>query len=121
MKQYIGTDIIEIARIEKSITDFGERFLRRIYTDAELALCQNKVESLSARFAAKEAVVKALPDNSGIGWKDIEVLAEQNGKPYVNLYNRAKKQARNIGISGFAISISHSREYAIAFIIGENM
>lgn len=120
MRHHIGTDIIEIARIEKAIADFGGRFLHRIYTDAELDLCGGNTASLAARFAAKEAVVKALPMPGNIGWKEIEILSEKNGKPYVNLYGNARRQAESAGLDGFDTSLSHCRDYAVAFAIGES-
>jgi len=117
--QYIGVDIIEIGRIQKTVARWGERFLRRVYTDAELELYK-KAESLAVRFAGKEAAVKALGTGMrGIGWKDIEVLHEPSGKPKVNLYRGAQKRASDLGLKGLAISLSHSREYAIAFVVGE--
>jgi len=118
--QYIGVDIIEIDRIQQAIERWGERFLHRVYTNAELNLCRGKPESLAVRFAGKEAAVKALGTGlRGIGWKDIEILAEPSGKPLVNLYRQAPKQANDLGLKGLAISLSHSRDYAIAFVVGE--
>ncbi|UCB43834.1 MAG: holo-ACP synthase [Dehalococcoidales bacterium] len=118
--QYIGVDIIEIDRIQQAIERWGDRFLHRIYTAAELNLCRSKPESLAVRFAGKEAAVKALGTGMrGIGWKDIEVLAEPSGKPLVNLYRGAQEKAGDLGLKGLAISLSHSREYAIAFASGE--
>ena len=117
--QYIGVDIIEIDRIQQAVARWGERFLHRVYTDAELGLYK-KTESLAVRFAGKEAAVKALGTGMrGIGWKDIEILHEPSGKPQVNLYRGAQKQANDLGLKGLAISLSHSRDYAIAFVVGE--
>jgi len=117
--QYIGVDIIEIDRIQQAVKRWGERFLRRVYTDTELGLYK-KTESLAVRFAGKEAAVKALGTGMrGIGWKDIEILHEPSGKPHVNLYRGAQKQASDLGLKGLAISLSHSRDYAIAFVAGE--
>ncbi|MBA7676346.1 Holo-[acyl-carrier-protein] synthase [subsurface metagenome] len=117
---YIGIDIIEIARIERAITRWGQSFIRRIYTDLELRLCHEKPESLAARFAGKEAVMKAFGTGTkGISWREIEILAEPGGRPLVHLYGKAQNQANNLGLSRLAISLSHSREYAIAFVVGE--
>ena len=117
---HIGIDIIEIARIEGAIACWGQRFLRRIYTDLELKLCYKKPASLAARFAGKEAVVKALGKQSkGIGWREIEILSEPSGKPLVHLHGKAQNQANSLGLSKLAISLSHSREYAVAFVVGE--
>jgi len=120
MKHYIGTDIIEIVRIDKAIACWGEHFLRRIYTETELELYRHNLPSLAARFAGKEAVVKALgTETRGITWREIEILSEPDGKPSVNLYGKAQEQAESLGLDGIDISLSHCREYAIAFVIGE--
>ena len=117
---HIGIDIIEIARIEQAIAQWGERFLHRVYTESELRLYQNKSSSLAARFAAKEAVIKALgTEDKGIDSKEIEILSEPNGKPRVYLHGKARVKANSLGLSNFAISLSHSKEYAIALVIGE--
>lgn len=117
--QYIGIDIIEIARIEKLIERWGQTFLKRVYTPSELNLYQN-APSLAARFAAKEAVLKALAAcDKGISWQEIEVLAENNGKPVVNLRGKARLQADEFAIGRLNISLSHSKEYAVAFVVGE--
>ena len=117
--QYIGVDIIEIERIQEAVEMWGERFLRRVYTDAEIKLYK-KADALAVRFAGKEAVMKALGTGMrGIGWRDIEILHEPSGKPLVNLYHRAKQKASELGLEGMAISLSHSREYAVAFVVGE--
>lgn len=119
MKQHIGTDIIEIARIEKAINRWGERFLHRVYTERELELCRKNLSSLAAHFAGKEAVIKALgPKDRRIGWREIEILSEPGGKPIVNLYGEAQNQAESLGLNSLDISLSHSREYAIAFASG---
>jgi len=116
----IGVDIVEIARIERAIARWGEGFLQRIYTDLELSLYRKKPSSLAARFAGKEAVIKALgTQNKGVRWRDIEILSDPGGKPLVHLYGKAWNQASTLGLSNFAISLSHSREYAIAFVVGE--
>jgi holo-[acyl-carrier protein] synthase len=120
MKQaHIGVDIIEISRIRQSLDRWGERFLQRVFTNPEIELYRGKTESLAARFAGKEASMKALnvPD-SGLSWKDIEILSGPNGQPVVNLYGSAREEAVKLGLSGLEISLSHSREYAIALVIG---
>jgi len=113
-----GVDVIEIARIEAAVHRWGERFLRRVYTDAELAYCRSKGRRLAGRFAAKEAVSKAL----GVGirtlrWRDIEVLPDKLGKPTVSLHGKARRVALWRGLESFEISISHSRTDAIAFVV----
>ena len=117
---YIGTDIIEIARIEKAIAHWGERFLHRVYTEPELRLSRQKPPFLAVRFAGKEAVMKALgTGKKGVDWREIEILSEPSGKPLVHLYGKARAQANGLGIDELAISLSHSREYAVAFVVGE--
>ena len=117
---YIGIDIIEIARIKKAIARWGEGFLQRVYTEPELKLYHKKPSSLAARFAAKEAVIKALgTQGKGIRWKEIEILSDPSGQPLVHLYGKAQNQANGLGLNNLAISLSHSREYAIACIVGE--
>ena len=117
---YIGIDIIEIARIEKAIARWGGSFLHRVYTELELRLYCKKPSSLAARFAGKEAVMKAFGTQAnGISWREIEILAEPSGKPLVQLYGKAQNQADSLGLSQLAISLSHSKEYAIAFVVGE--
>ena len=116
----IGIDIIEIARIEKAIYRWGENFLHRVYTAPELKLYHNKPLSLAARFAGKEAVIKALgPQTQGISWREIEILSDSGGKPSVRLYGKAQEQADSLGLDKLAISLSHSKEYAIALVAGE--
>jgi holo-[acyl-carrier protein] synthase len=115
----IGIDIIEIPRIEKAISRWGEGFLHRVYTEPELRLYRKKFPSLAARFAAKEAVIKALGKSTSVSLKEIEVLSEPSGKPLVNLYGKTQEQARDMGLYGFAISLSHSKEYAVAMVSGE--
>ncbi len=115
----IGIDIVEISRISKAITRWEGSFLHRVYTDAELKLCGKKHSSLAARFAGKEAVLKALKRTNGISWKQIEVLAEPDGSPRLCLHGRAREQAERLGLGNLAITLAHSKEYAIAMVSGE--
>jgi holo-[acyl-carrier protein] synthase len=118
LKTAVGVDIIEIDRVRRAISRWQDSFLNRIYTPAELEYTRN-VSSLAARFAAKEAVMKALGTGTrGVGWKDIEILSNADGAPLVRLYGRALKKSTELGLDGFQISLSHSRKYAIAFVIG---
>ena len=117
---YIGIDIIEIARIKKAIARWGEGFLHRVYTEPELKLYHQKPLSLAARFAGKEAVIKAFgTQNKGISWREIEILSDPSGKPLVHLQGKAQNQANSLGLARLAISLSHSKEYAIALVTGE--
>ena len=118
---YVGVDIIEIARIEKAVDRWRERFLHRIYTERELRICRKKPWRLAGRFAGKEAVMKALGTGvRGVSWREIEILAEPSGKPVVNLYGKARVKAEDLGLGDLAISLSDSREYAIAFVVGDS-
>ena len=115
----LGTDIVEIVRIGEMIDRHGEAFLNRIYTPEEIRYCQKRKhcnEAFAGRWAAKEAVMKALGTGfvRGIGWQDIEILAEKSGKPYVNTRGGAGEFAKKIGVDRVLITISHCRAYATA-------
>jgi holo-[acyl-carrier protein] synthase len=118
MTQYIGVDIVEIDRIRQAIARWGDRFLNRVYTGAELQRYGNKPASLATRFAGKEAVAKALQQTDGLSWQHIEIISAASGRPLLNLYGRAKEQADNLGLVSLAITLAHSRDYAIAFVTG---
>lgn len=114
-----GVDIVEIPRVESVVKRRGEQFLKRVYTDAEIALYHDRVPELAVRFAGKEATMKALGTGiRGVGWKEIEILPNRLGKPLVMLHGRAKERARRLGIDELAISLSHSKEYAVASVVG---
>ena len=114
-----GIDIIEIHRIRDVVALWGDRFLNRIYTPQELAFCGDKTQRLAARFAAKEAASKALGLGiRGIAWKEIEVVRKRGRPPSLKLHGKAAKRAEFLGISQLTISISHSREYAVASVVG---
>jgi holo-[acyl-carrier protein] synthase len=116
----VGVDIIEIERIAQSISRFGPRFLGRVYTRQELAYCQGRVASLAARWAAKEAVAKALGVGIGdVSWQEIEVVSAANQCPAILLHGAAAKLAQQREISGFAVSLSHAKDYAVAFVVAE--
>ena len=114
-----GVDIIEIDRIQRVLERWGQRFLHRIYTESEIAYCRGRAQNLAARFAAKEATMKALGTGlRGVGWKDIEVVRDRGGAPSIRLYGRALLRGESLGVKELALSISHSREYAVAFVVG---
>jgi len=116
----VGIDIVEIDRVADVIARHGQRFLERVYTPDEIAHCRGRVSELAARFAAKEAVMKALGTGiRGVGWRDIEVLPNRRGKPLVFLYGRGAKRAEAIELRGLEISLTHSKLYAIASVVGE--
>lgn len=113
----VGVDIIEISRVGAAIQRWEKRFLERIYTPAEIAYCRGHVPELAARFAAKEAVSKALGTGIfGLSWTEIEVQADSRGKPLVKLHGRAADRAEALGLGDFALSLSHSDENAVAFV-----
>ncbi|MCJ7604655.1 MAG: holo-ACP synthase [Dehalococcoidales bacterium] len=119
MRHHIGTDIIEIERIEEAIERFGERFLNRVYTPDELKIYGHRPNSLAASFANKEAVMKMLgTGNRGVGWREIETLYHPTGKPHIRLNGRAQQEADRLGIVEIDVSLSHSRKYATATAIG---
>jgi len=112
-----GVDLIEISRISQAIERHGERFLRRIFTSKELALVGDKPASLAARFAAKEAVSKALGCGIGdVGWTEIEILRGPNNQPELHLHGNARRLADQFGYHTWSISLSHSMDFAIAMV-----
>lgn len=123
----VGTDMIEINRIERSIEQFGDRFLHRIFTAEEIAYCQLKkkhaAESFAARFAAKEAGAKALGTgiSRGITWKEIEVRRKPGERPTLHFSGRALNRAERMGVTGLSLSLTHSRDHALAVVIAEGL
>lgn len=113
----IGIDAVEISRFKKAAEERGEKFLGKIFTAKELEYAGSKRASyvhMAGKFAAKEAVKKALPDGARIGlnWADIEILNNEDGKPYAVLHGHARRLAEKFGISGVLISISHTKDLA---------
>jgi len=114
----VGLDIIEIERIAKALERFGDRFLEHIYTPAEIDHCRGRIAELAARFAAKEAISKALGTGiRGLTWAEMEILPDSLGQPQVYLHGSALERARALGLIDFAISLSHSQEYAVALVV----
>jgi holo-[acyl-carrier protein] synthase len=115
-----GVDLIEVERIAEAIKRHGDRFLKRVYTDKEIEQVGDSYGSLAARWAAKEAVAKAL--GTGIGdvqWVEIEVLRGENKEPLLNLYGNAKKIAQQKQLDQWSISLSHTHEHAIAMVVAQ--
>lgn len=113
-----GVDLAEISRIEEAIARHGERFLTRIFTASELSDCKGRVASLAARFAAKEATSKALGCGIGnVSWLDIEVRSDEQNAPYLVLYGEGARLARQLGLTTWSLSLSHTSEQAIAFVV----
>ena len=120
-----GIDIAEVPRIRQSIARFGDRFLRRIYTPGEMRYCDskaNRVERYAARFAAKEAAMKALGTgwSRGVRWRDIEVSRMPGGRPTIAFHGKAAEFAAKLGTKNVALSLSHTIDQAIAQVILEN-
>ncbi len=120
-----GIDIAEVPRIAAAIESFGERFLHRIYTPGEMRYCDskaNRVERYAARFAAKEAGMKALGTgwSRGVRWRDIEVQRQAGGRPTLVFHGRAGEIAAQLGVARTALSLSHTRDQAIAHVILES-
>lgn len=114
-----GVDIVEIDRFGRALARWGDPFLNRIFTNAEIACYRRRLSSLAAHFAAKEAVMKALGwGYRHIGWHDIEILPDEEGKPKVYLFRRARERAQDIGLQDISLSISHTTKYALASAIG---
>ncbi len=123
MIQGIGTDIIEVKRIEASIARFGQRFLDRLFSPKEQAYCLRHRDSgrhFAGRFAAKEAIAKAIGTGfiEGIGWADIEIANDEHGKPEVLVSPRLKER---LGALELLVSISHSHDYATAFAVCQSV
>ena len=121
----IGTDLVEIERIERSIARFGERFLERVFTSGEQAYClrkKNAAESFAARFAAKEAGAKALGTgiSRGLGWLELEVTRAAGERPMLVLSGRAEERARMLGIGKVSLSLTHTRGLAMATVVMES-
>ena len=122
----IGTDLMEIARIERTVERYGESFLRRVFTPEEIAYCQrkrrNSGESFAARFAAKEAGAKALGTgiSRGVSWRELEVRRQPGQRPELHLSGRAAEIAKRLGIVRLSLTLSHSREFAVAVVVAED-
>lgn len=122
----IGTDICSIKRIIRAYERFGDRFLERILTEREIAYVSSQkahmMTRLAGRFAAKEATSKVLGTGwHGIGWKEVEIVRLASGAPTLTLHGRAKDKASELGLSVWEVSVSHEREYAVAFVLAHNM
>ena len=116
-----GVDIVEVGRVRRVAETYGQRFLKRIYTEEEAAYCRGRAPQLATRYAAKEAVMKALGTGvRGVRWRDIEVVRRRGQAPTVRLHGTALARAELLGIDHLAISLSHSEEYAVASVVGES-
>lgn len=118
-----GVDLIEVERIERALSRHGQRFLDRLFTPAEVQYCEGggaqKSHRLAARFAAKEATLKALGTGlrNGLNWTDIEVIRDPLGKPALRLTGKAADLAAQQGITQLHVSLSHAKDYAVAQVV----
>jgi holo-[acyl-carrier protein] synthase len=114
----VGIDIIEVDRVRKVYEHHGERFLRRVFTEREIQQCRGKMNRFAARFAAKEAISKALGTGiHGVAWREMEVVQLRSGRPTVRLHGKAKLRAEQLGISAFDVSMSDLAHFSIAIAI----
>src|SRR5207253_5029130 len=115
----IGVDMVEVERIQHSLDRFGERFMKRVFTEGEIAYCVSMkfpARHYGARFAAKEAVSKAFGTGIGkqMGWRDIEVRRKLSGEPYAVLHGGAEELAKKLGVVEVLVSLSHTDNYSVA-------
>jgi holo-[acyl-carrier protein] synthase len=124
-----GVDLAEVERIQAALEDprIGRRFRDRVFTEKEIAYCEKKklrgkYESYAGRFAAKEAVMKALGRGWGakVCWLDIEVARARSGKPDIVLHDKTAKLAEELGIRRWALSITHTKDHGLAFVIAQD-
>lgn len=114
----VGIDIIEVERVRKVYEHHGERFLRRVYTEAEIRQCRGKATRLAGRFAAKEAISKALGTGiHGVAWREMEIVQLRSGRPTVTLHGNARRRAELLGLSAFDVSIADLQTFSIAVAV----
>jgi holo-[acyl-carrier protein] synthase len=124
----VGVDLVEVERIQKALEDprIGKRFRERVYTTQEIQYCEKKrrgrYESYAGRFAAKEAVMKALGRGWGskVCWLDIEVARARSGKPEIVLHDKTARLAEDLGIRRWSLSITHTEQHGLAYVIAQN-
>ncbi|MCZ2127493.1 MAG: holo-ACP synthase [Anaerolineales bacterium] len=113
-----GVDLIEVRRVADAVERHGERFLRRVFTERELADCGGRPASLAARFAAKEAVSKALGVGIGdVRWLDIEIALDERRAPRLILRGAGARLAKEMGLKNWSVSLTHTAEHALAFVV----
>ena len=114
----VGIDIIEVERVRRVYKRHGERFLARVYTELEVRQCRGKVARLAGRFAAKEAISKALGTGlHGVAWREMEILQLRSGRPSVRLYGNAKRRAEQLGLTAFDVSMADLAQLSIAIAV----
>lgn len=115
----IGVDIVDVQRIERLVQDWSSKFLNRIYSEEELIYCNGRSDRLAGRLAAKEAVLKALGSSStGISWKEIRIVNRPRSSPLISLLGKAKERSILLAMNSLVVSISHTDNIAIAFVMG---
>jgi holo-[acyl-carrier protein] synthase len=124
MSTGVGIDLVLVSRVEASLARFGDRFLRRVFTEGEIAYARASpdatAERLAARFAAKEAAIKALglgERNVGVGWRQIEVARDDSGRCRLLLHGRARAAADEAGVGELSLSITHEGDYSAAVVL----
>ena len=117
-----GIDAIELYRVEKTLKRHPERFLSRVFTDLEIAYCHGRVRELAVRFAAKEAMMKALGRgwSREVSWTEIEVTRERGGRPRIRLHGRTAAYAERLGIRRISLALTHTADTALAEVIAED-
>jgi holo-[acyl-carrier protein] synthase len=113
-----GIDRVELEEFQRTVEIAGDEFLERIFTPAEIAFCAGRVNRLATRFAAKEAMAKALGTGfRGLGWREVEVMTSPNGEPHVVLHDRARDRAERLGMRSIGVSLTHTTAAAEAFVV----
>lgn len=116
----VGVDMVEISRIQATLERYGDRFLRRVYTEGELAYTNKRVSALASRWAAKEATAKVLGTGIGpVSFREIEVICDARGKPELQLHGNAARLAARLHLNQFVLSLSHSADHALAFVVAQ--
>jgi holo-[acyl-carrier protein] synthase len=114
----VGIDMIEVARVRKVYEHHGDRFLQRVFTEEEVRQCRGKVTRWAGRFAAKEAISKALGTGlHGVAWREMEIVQLHSGRPTVRLHGAASRRARQLGLSAFDVSIADLSQFSIAIAV----
>lgn len=113
-----GIDVVELDRFRASYARWGERLVQRLFTEAEAARARHRPDELAARFAAKEAISKALGTGiRGVGWREMEILSNARGKPYIRLHGAAASRAESLGLASWSVSLTHSQTVAMAMVV----
>jgi len=119
MEYAVGIDVIEIVRVKKVLARHPERFLRRVFTAEEVAFCRGRVPELAARFAAKEAIGKALGTPGNLAWTDAEVIVGEHGRPHLEIRGTVADRAAELGVTSWHLSLSHDGGMAAAVVLAE--